>query len=352
MRKSKKGRFDIFSIKKTFLWKIGGKIYRKLKRLKTYCGKYDNVKEEHIKHFGRDFPDKTFYVIRRSGLNSGLFSHFHSVLDHAIYAISKEYIPVVNMENYKIFCNEKDPIDIGYKKTSNAWEYFFEQPCGYSLKDIKKAKNVILSTMGYYNPARIPSSDPYEGTLYPDTFKGKEFVSKWYDFVSQYCKFNSKTLEHIECEKKMLFGDRRNILGVFHRGAGYNNINIKNHPIMPSIEQTIQKTKDVFQKENFDYIFVSTEEAESIEAFRNEFPIEKLIFIGRKRVENYDVSSQDYCEYSNVLYDGALDYLTEVYLLSQCDGIIASKAGGALAAMGLNNNKYRYVYKWDLGLKV
>jgi len=344
------------SIKKTHLWKFAGKVRRKIKWLvQMHCVKYDSIPEEHLKHFGNDFPDKIFYVIRKQGYGSGLFSHFHSVFEHTIYALSKGYIPVVNMENYKVFCNEKKPVYIGEKKTSNAWEYYFEQPCEYSLKDIKNAKNVILSSMGFYNPDRVYSSDPYAGILYFDSFEGHEKISKYYEFVSQYLKFNSKTIVHVEKEKEKLFGNKKNILGCFHRGAGYNASYIKNHPIMPSLEQTLEKTQDIFQLEKFDCIFVCSEEHETVEAFCKMFPREKIIFIERERLRNYNeqqgldilVTSKT----SSGLFKNALDYLTEMYLLSQCDGIIASKAGGALFAMGYNNNKYRYTYKWDLGLR-
>jgi len=340
------------NIKKTLLWKICKKTYN---RFRIRCAKYDTVHEEHMKCFGRDFSDKVFYVIRREGYSSGLFSHFHSVFDHTVYAISRGYIPVVNMENYKIFCNEKKPIEIEGQKTLNAWEYYFEQPCGYSLEDIKKAKNVILSSMGFYSPLRIPSPDPYAGILYPDPFNGKKSVTEYYEFVSKYLRLKSRMIECGEQKKEKLFGNKTNILGCFHRGAGYNASYIKNHPIMPSLEQTLKKAREIYHQEQFEYIFVSTEEHETIEAFCKEFSKEKIIFIERERLKNYNEQQGNdirlLSKYSSSLFDNALDYLTEVYLLAKCDGLIASKAGGSLFAVGFNNNKYRYLYQFDLGLK-
>jgi hypothetical protein len=40
-----------------------------------------------------------------------------------------------------------------------------------------------------------------------------------------------------------------------------------------------------------------------------------------------------------------------MYLLSQCDGLIASNyTSGLPFALGINNNKYRYKYIFDLGI--
>ena len=46
------------------------------------------------------------------------------------------------MENYKTYYNKNVSINIGTRKTKNAWEYYFEQPYGYTLDDIKHARLV------------------------------------------------------------------------------------------------------------------------------------------------------------------------------------------------------------------
>ena len=352
------------NLRKTFMWKIAGKARRKLKTLIQMNCKYDNIPEEHLKHFGKDFPDKVFYVIRKQGNGNGLFGHFSSTLDHVAYALIKGYIPVINMENYKIFCNEKKAIDVDGKKTLNAWEYYFEQPCGYSLKDIRNAKNVILADMRYpYSPATIAGLGiSFVGGMIPDNthipnpFGGKANVQKYYEFVSQYLKLNSKTTEHVEREKDKLFGSKKNILGCSVRGSDYHAKFGANHFAQPTVEQMFQKIQEVCQTEKFDYIFVCTEEQETIDMFCKFFPQEKIIFLERERVRGYKEQQGTVIDavvkMSSSLYKNALDYLTEMYLLSQCDGTITSKCGGNKWAMGLNNNKYRFSFIFDLGVRV
>ena len=56
------------------------------------------------------------------------------------YAVKQGYIPVIDMQN-----GRNTYLEEGKVGRENAWEYYFEQPCGYRLADIRDAKNVILS---------------------------------------------------------------------------------------------------------------------------------------------------------------------------------------------------------------
>jgi hypothetical protein len=67
--------------------------------------------KEELKRYGTLYPENTFYVIRRPEPGAGLFSNFHWVLGHILYALEKKYIPVVDMQNYKTFYNELEPIN-------------------------------------------------------------------------------------------------------------------------------------------------------------------------------------------------------------------------------------------------
>ena len=327
-------------LRETFLWKIARKTYRKIKFLcLKYSAKYDMADKEHIKHFGKDFPEKIFYVIRRRPPGAGLLSNFHWVLNNTLYAVSKGYVPVVNMQDYKTFYNVSYPIEIEGGGALNAWEYYFEQPAGYSLKDIKNAKNVILGDWDNYRADEFPN--PWEN------------IHKYNELVSKYCRFNSKTILASEKKKQIVFQDKRNILGVLHRGTDYKTS--KGSNLTASLEQIIEKVRLVFQEEKFDYIFLMTEEQEAVDEFRKVFA-QLLMVSDSERITNYNAKDgllPDIIQKtSSSPYERNLEYLTDTILLSQCDGIIASKVNGTLLALGLNNNKYRYSYIFDLGVNL
>jgi len=323
-----------------FFYRLIKKIFNNIKISFSYFRKYDLIEKEHLKHFGSKYPDKIFYVIRRKPPGAGLLSNFHWVMNHVIYAIEKGYIPVVNMENYKTYFNENCPIETSNGKTINAWEYYFEQPCGYSISDIKKSKNVILSDLNKYSIVK-----PLE--LYNDN---KTIMQKYNNIITNYLKFNKNIIKHFIEAKDNLFKNKNNILGVLYRGTDMKTAQL--HYTPPSLEETTKKTLQIFNDENFSYIFIRTEEQEAIDSFYKVFDKNIIILSNINRFQNYNTGEIADLNQKNSIsaYNEGLDYLTEIYFLSQCDGIIASKVNGTNLALGLNNNKYRYIHIFDLGI--
>ena len=76
--------------------------------------------------WGEDFPDKRFLVIRRYAPScAGLLSFFSTTLGWIRYAIRNDMIPVVDMQTW--LNQHLEWWETGRK---NAWEFYFEQPCG------------------------------------------------------------------------------------------------------------------------------------------------------------------------------------------------------------------------------
>ena len=77
--------------------------------------------EHYIK---RGDPTKpTYYIVRRRLETTGLFARYKIIGEHIRYALSKGWLPVVDMQNY---ANPYLPPEKLGKE--NSWEYFFEQP--------------------------------------------------------------------------------------------------------------------------------------------------------------------------------------------------------------------------------
>ena len=97
--------------------------------------------KEKRKSYGTENEDKTFYVIRRmdSYIGCGLFSHVITTVGRIKYALDHNMIPVVDMMNYpNLYISKKELHKI------NPWEYYFEQPEGYTMEDVQHSKNVVL----------------------------------------------------------------------------------------------------------------------------------------------------------------------------------------------------------------
>ena len=90
--------------------------------------------------FGSKNKNKVFYVIRRSP-GAILFSNFIYVLNHIEIAKKNNFIPIVDMENFTTIYNEREKIN----NTYNAWEYYFEKLNKYTLNEVYKSQNVIIT---------------------------------------------------------------------------------------------------------------------------------------------------------------------------------------------------------------
>ena len=89
-------------------------------------------RERRVSH-GKENPDKIFFVIRRARCKAGLFSLVMTNMGLVKYALDKGYIPVIDMQSERNTYLEEEQVG-----RENAWEFYFEQPCGYSLKDIER----------------------------------------------------------------------------------------------------------------------------------------------------------------------------------------------------------------------
>lgn len=90
--------------------------------------------------FGDKNLDKTFYVIWRKDKRAGFFSNVFHVFGHIWLAERLGMIPVVDMQHFSTPYKEAVPVN----DTENVWEYYFEQPTGFSLTDAYASRYVFF----------------------------------------------------------------------------------------------------------------------------------------------------------------------------------------------------------------
>ncbi len=308
--------------------------------LKWYRGYKENRKEqywaEHRKRVGGKNPDKTFYVIRRRDWYCGLFSLFLTNLQRIDDAIKNGYIPVVDMQNdFNIYLSSDK---IGKE---NAWEYYFKQPCGYSLADVDKSRKVIIGS------GEVPIMFPYLNTdfLYGKTGE----LEYWRKQVKKYITLSDEAAKRLEQEYNNLFHRQEKVLGVICRGTDYANGKPKNHPIQPSIENMICKAEEIFKERKCDKVFLATEDTSYYKAFQEKFQ-NNLITNNRQYVDyhNGSIGKLFYEEFKDPRESG-MEYLMTILLLSKCDCLCAGCVSGTVGALLLTEG-YEYTYLFDLGV--
>lgn len=326
MRKNVFYRFLSFVWRNTFLkWYRGYKVFKE----KKYW-------EEHKTRYGKDNPDKIFYVIRRRDLYCGLFSLFLTNLARIDETIKKGYIPVVDMQNdFNIYLSEDK---IGKE---NAWEYFFKQPAGYTLKDISKSRNIIIGS------GAVPKMFPYLDIKFLTGETGE--LQYWRKRVKEYIHLSDAARQFIDEEYSRLFSKEDRVLGVKVRGTDYATGKPKNHPIQPTAIQAVEKAEEIFNELNCTKVFLATEDAEFYNIFLKHFG-DKLI----TNKTNYMIyqggsTGKEEYEQENGGYKAGMEYLITTMLLAKCDCLCAGCVSATVGALLLTEG-YEYTYLFDLGI--
>lgn len=296
-----------------------------------------NEWKECRKSYGEENPDIIFYVIRRDAAVVGLFSYVFSVLSHIKYALKNGWIPVVDMKNYLNAYLYDDEIG-----KINSWEYYFIQPCGYSLEEVYRSKNVILSDGNIRDDRPRPTKALLENE--------NGLLDEWREVVSNYLIMNETTKNCVDKEWKKLFLEKERVLGIICRGTDYTYLKPKGHPIQPEVLDIVKKANTVIEKFNLNKVFIATEDIKIYEEIKSGLSIE-AVTNSKKWVDyqgDYLAVYTNKLGRSNDKYLSGLEYLTTIGILSRCNCLIGGRPGGATAAMLLSKG-YEYTYFWYLG---
>lgn len=307
--------------------------------------------KERFESFGEDYPDKTFYVIYiRYATN--IISFIRCIIPYLQYAENKGWIPIIDQKTYRYnFLGER------YEGTENdnIWEMFFEQPLGYSLDDIKRAKNVC-----YCNPLSAP-----EGYAIP---KGADSLSE--DMLSAFTKYirlkEDAKKKIVNLANKCNFNQKKKYVGInvrceMLRGALLKKNLYINHKYS-SKDQVLSAIENV--KAEYDcgkygvYIicddsFVKVNLAKHFDSYDTAW-VERHFYIA-SFFENGDLSKPlpDKVMYKRVLnadfiqhVENFYEYLADVYALSRCDIVVCGEDDSApfMATLFKGSKFSKYIF--------
>ena len=279
---------------------------------------------------------KVFYVIRRSP-GAGMFSNVTFIINHLKICDQYNFIPVVDMQNFTTIYNEKEKVNDTY----NAWEYYFKKLNKYSLKDVYKSQNVILT------------SELYQDNMLHDIYKK--------NYLKYLKKIKIKKQYHKKANTffKKNFSNSDNILGVHFRGSTYKTA--RGHAYPPSTTEMIKNINNLIKKYRYNKIFLVTEEMNYLKCLKKKFG-NKLFFYNSFRMQNID-SFKIYPR-SKHRYKLGEENLIEALLLSKCKGLTYIKSNLISYAKYLNkknlrdheiffgyNSRNKYISRWKWYLK-
>jgi hypothetical protein len=307
-------------------------------RMIHFARKY-KYRERRIS-YGDENRDKTFYIIGFFDYTCGLFGLISHVLKHIIYTEKFGYIPIVDFQNY-----DTQYLDPGSLGKENAWEYFFEQPFGYSLCDINKSKNIILSTKTSNPRARVLNFDI--------NLSDSRELQKYYNGLFQaYIRPNKTTRNYLAVDEGKIFTENRKLLGILCRGTDYVHKKPAGHEIQPDPKDVIIKAKEIIKKYNCTHIYLATEDQDIYDLFERNFG-NMLLSNGQDRFSSGELKDVQFLagvgkKRERDKYFLGLEYLSSVNILSKCSCFIGGQTTGTFGVYAMTKG-FEYDYVYNLG---
>ena len=300
---------------------------------------FDKNPEEH--YFKEGDPSKqTYYIIRRLPETTGLLARYRMVMGHVRYAQSKNWIPVVDMQNYAnpYLAPEK----LGME---NSWEYYFEQPFRVGLEEAYSGENVVLSDGDCIKPYPGHSIKFLEGRTYE--------LEEWRALIkSGLIAIKPELMEEIlEVRQRLLPSEEERPLGVILRGTDYHVRKIKGRPVPPPIDFAKSVVNSKLKSWGYKKFFLATEDKKIIASFQKTFG-DRCIILDREYVDYNSVKdkfvSNCRIDRENDNYLQGKDYITQIVLLSMCGALVGARCSGNTVAM-LMSDTFKHTYFFNCG---
>lgn len=292
--------------------------------------------KDMAKNAGIRLREPVFFVIQCDVGQVGLFSYVNLILSKMNVAIRLGWIPVIDMQTYPSTYLENQ-----YVGVRNAWEYYFQQPCGSALMAAFESDNRMKADDDW------TEQGPYSAMVfYEDKYGEKTY---WRDFVHKYLRIQPEIQNKVDLWCGYHWKKDERVLGVLCRGTDYLSLKPSMHPIQPNPSDVVLKTEELLQKWNCDSIYLSTEDQTILDLFKNAFG-DRLNYLERPYVENVGkepVTQVDFHRKDDRRIQGE-EYLTQVLILSRCTCLLAGQCGGTLGAE-LFSDGYEEEMVWDLG---
>lgn len=275
-------------------------------------------------HYGEENKGRTICCINESEDKEGMFCQFLFLLLRLTYADQHGMVPYVYWGDTHL-CFEEDGVD-GEK---NAFLYYFNQVS--EVVSIEKAANVFHCTCSYL--PRIKESFHTFAYEYSD-----ECLDAMTEMIRKYIRFNTKTEEYLNQSFETLLskthlaeGDVK-LLGVHYRGTDFKR-QYNNHPVPLALENEINLVENVVREKQYDYIFLATDEAEAVKAFRDKFGEKLLVYEDVYRALEGDESvAYSHSDRYKHKYNLGLEVIRDAFTLMKCDGLLGGISNVTISA--------------------
>lgn len=306
--------------------KLVGACLRKNKQL-WWAVSYLRMRKRHLEREVR--RGITYYIIRYEDPQSCGWTVWERVVFYScMYATDHGMIPVVDMQNYKnIYLDENELGRI------NAWEKFYLQPGGVTLKDALDSKDYIIAD---------PSQEwfCYLRERHPQKYANNEFLRKEFNKYirikpSVEYQLKSRLIDmlpnHLETSR---------MLAICIRGTDYK---LFHHMVQPKIAEVIELAKKIYIEYKCDYYFIATEDAEIFGKIQSLLPSERIVTYNAGNINQSSGLIGLEIRKKSSATAAAMDYLTTLYCINRSVCLLGGLCGATIVAKYRREKPYEYI---------
>ena len=269
----------------------------------------DILKNLNLKElsFGNLNGDKIFYVIKRTP-GTGMFSNITFILNHLKICKKFDFVPIIDMENFHTIYNEKNNV----RNNKNAWNYYFKNLNKFTLNEVYKSKNVLITDNKFFHFFSYNIDKDIELSK---LLRNEIIINKY--LQKSYLKILKKF-------------DNENVLGIHFRGTSYKRS--AGHPLPATKKQMYNITRNILKKNHIDKIFLVTEEKNYLDFFIKKFG-DKVIYLNSAYRSNKNDAFKIYPRNLH-RYKLGREAILEAMLLSSCKHFVYLCSNISSAAVG------------------
>lgn len=187
----------------------------------------------------------------------------------------------------------------------------------------------------YFRVGTLPADSDETNTIYIPNYFGMVFtcsIDKMLPHSDFHEVMNDTFIDQMEEYRQAVFGNQK-VLGLMVRGTDYQTAKINVQPI--AMDRLISIVREKLEKENYDRIFLATEDKDKLDELFRAFP-GKVVAIAQERyrvkdftggvtvISELEKKNRSAEEHLALLEDTTINYCYAIYLLTRCDAFIAT----------------------------
>lgn len=280
-----------------------------------------DIFELREKHYGIFNRDKTIYYINETDCNLGFFAMYRYWIEYLYFTHMCGYTPVIHVGSEFAYSENKALLG-----TRNPFEYYFQQPAAVKVKEAMHSNKVIFSNVVHRQMVELiltGKRSHYDCNV--------RYLRLMGEIVQKYLKFNQVTQAYIDDGLKRLEIENKKTLGVHIRGTDFKK-KYDNHPVFVTEAEMFQPIEELFEKKQYQQIFVATDEQQILESFKKRYGDKMLYYSDVMRSNDRKSVAFHASSRVNHKYKLGLEVIRDMYTLSKCDGFVAGISQVAVCA--------------------